>query len=411
MNLNTISSHSFFQMNNKIQNYAWGSTSSIHDLFGFSNETNEPQAEVWMGTHPNGCSEVQIEQNTLPLSELIKQNQPAYLSAETAAKFGDLPFLFKILAAEHALSIQVHPSKQDAEIGFEKEQSAGIPLNASHRNYKDPNHKPELVYALTSYQAMNGFRSYAEIIEAFSLCDIDELRAPLDAFKHEANSQGLRDFFVHILTMEGETKERALKQLLAHASRQSEQSTDSEQGTDSDVFQLILDLSTQYPGDVGLFAPLLLNVITLQPGEAMFLSARTPHAYIKGTGLEIMANSDNVLRAGLTPKHMDVEELVKCTDFVPKPFNSLVLEPNANGCQSLYPVPVADFSFSILNQPNNEVVEANSAEILMAIDADLTLISDNGETLTAAKGQSVFVPAYVGHYRIQSAGRVARAFN
>ncbi|EQL84368.1 mannose-6-phosphate isomerase, class I [Vibrio parahaemolyticus 10290] len=398
-------------MNNKIQNYAWGSTSSIHDLFGFSNETNEPQAEVWMGTHPNGCSEVQIEQNMLPLSELIKQNQPAYLSAETAAKFGDLPFLFKILAAEHALSIQVHPSKQDAEVGFEKEQSAGIPLNASHRNYKDPNHKPELVYALTSYQAMNGFRSYAEIIEAFSLCDIDELRAPLDAFKREINSQGLRDFFVHILTMEGETKERALKQLLAHASRQSEQCTDSEQGTDSDVFKLILDLSIQYPGDVGLFAPLLLNVITLQPGEAMFLSARTPHAYIKGTGLEIMANSDNVLRAGLTPKHMDVEELVKCTDFVPKPFNSLVLEPNANGCQSLYPVPVADFSFSILNQPNNEVVEANSAEILMAIDTDLTLISDNGETLTAAKGQSVFVPAYVGHYRIQSAGRVARAFN
>lgn len=252
---------------------------------------------------------------------------------------------------------------------------------------------------------MNGFRSYDEIIEAFGLCDIDELRAPLDAFKREINSQGLRDFFVHILTMEGETKERALKQLLAHASRQSEQ------GTDSDVFQLILDLSTQYPGDVGLFAPLLLNVITLQPGEAMFLSARTPHAYIKGTGLEIMANSDNVLRAGLTPKHMDVEELVKCTDFVPKPFNSLVLEPNADGCQNLYPVPVADFSFSILNQPNNEVVEANSAEILMAIDADLTLISDNGETLTAAKGQSVFVPAYVGHYRIQSAGRVARAFN
>ncbi|MCV5958900.1 mannose-6-phosphate isomerase, class I, partial [Escherichia coli] len=110
-------------------------------------------------------------------------------------------------------------------------------------------------------------------------------------------------------------------------------------------------------------------------------------------------------------KHMDVEELVKCTDFVPKPFNSLVLEPNADGCQNLYPVPVADFSFCILNQPNNEVVEANSAEILMAIDADLTLISDNGETLTAAKGQSVFVPAYVGHYRIQSAGRVARAFN
>lgn len=405
MNLHNLSSHSFFEMNNKIQNYAWGSTSSIHDLFGFSNDTNEPQAEVWMGTHPNGCSEVRVEQNSLPLSDLIKQNQSAYLSSETAKKFGDLPFLFKILAAESALSIQVHPSKQDAEVGYEKEQNAGIPLSASHRNYKDPNHKPELVYALTSYQAMNGFRSYSEIIEAFSQCDIAELRAPLKAFKRSTNSRGLRDFFVHILMMEGKTKDHALDQLIAHASHQSAQSSNSS------VYSLVLELAAQYPGDVGLFAPLLLNVITLQAGEAMFLSARTPHAYIKGTGLEIMANSDNVLRAGLTPKYIDIQELIKCTDFVPKPFDSLVLQPNAIGCQKHYPVPVADFSFSVLNQPNQQVVETNSAEILMAIDEEVTLISDKGEKLTAAKGQSVFVPAYVGRYRIQSAGRVARAFN
>ncbi|MGP8306676.1 mannose-6-phosphate isomerase, class I [Vibrio sp. YIC-376] len=405
MNLNYISSHSFFEMNNKIQNYAWGSTSSIHELFGFSNETNEPQAEVWMGTHPNGCSEVRVEQNSLPLSDLIKQNQSAYLSSQTAEKFGDLPFLFKILAAESALSIQVHPSKQDAEVGYEKEQNAGVPLDASHRNYKDPNHKPELVYALTSYQAMNGFRPYSEIIEAFSQCDIAELHAPLDTFKCETNSKGLRDFFVHILTMEGETKERALEQLVTHASRQSAQSSNFA------VYDLIVELSAQYPGDVGLFAPLLLNVITLKSGEAMFLSSRTPHAYIKGTGLEIMANSDNVLRAGLTPKHMDVEELVKCTDFVPKPYGTLILEPNTVDNQNHYPVPVADFSFSILNQPNQVLVKTKSAEILMAIDEDVTLISNKGETLTAAKGQSVFIPAYAGNYRIQSAGRVARAFN
>lgn len=400
MNLNTISSHSFFQMNNKIQNYAWGSTSSIHDLFGFSNETNEPQAEVWMGTHPNGCSEVQIEQNTLPLSELIKQNQPAYLSAETAAKFGDLPFLFKILAAEHALSIQVHPSKQDAEIGFEKEQSAGIPLNASHRNYKDPNHKPELVYALTEYQAMNGFRPTSEIISFFSELAIPELQGLVDDLIDNQTSKGLASFFSGLLSLEGEQKEMALTVLLAQA-----------RITDLPLFNLILELETQYPGDIGLFAPLLLNVITLKPGEAMFLDAETPHAYLKGTGLEIMANSDNVLRAGLTPKYMDVKELVACTRFEEKPFDSLLLAPNEIDDILEYPVPVDDFKFAIVKQANQRTLDVRTAEILLPLDSPLVITHANGETCVVDKGQSVFIPAYAKQYTLNCEGRVARAYS
>ncbi|EKO3782341.1 mannose-6-phosphate isomerase, class I [Vibrio harveyi] len=406
MNSNTISSKCFFKMDNKIQNYDWGSRTAIHDLFGFANEAQQPQAEVWMGTHPNGCSIVKqgstaASSTMVSLSELIKQDPSAFLSQSTADAFGDLPFLFKILAADKALSIQVHPNKQDAEIGYAKEQELAVPLSAFNRNYKDANHKPELVYALTEYQAMNGFRPFDEIIAEFRLCDIPEINGYLEQLERNPNQEGLCQFFVEILSMEEARKVHAVDHLLSYAAANQVRP----------VCELILDLATQYPNDVGLFAPLLLNVITLKPGEAMFLSARTPHAYIKGTGLEIMANSDNVLRAGLTPKHMDVEELVKCTDFIPKPMNTLLTKAEIKGCEHHFPVPVQDFKFSVFQEPKDQQVEMSSAEILMPIDADVTLLAKSGETLVLGKGQSAFIPAYVGSYTIRCEGRVARAFN
>ncbi|MBY7800176.1 mannose-6-phosphate isomerase, class I [Vibrio fluvialis] len=401
MNSNTISSKCFFKMDNKIQNYDWGSRTAIHDLFGFANEAQQPQAEVWMGTHPNGCSIVKQGSTNVSLSELIKQDPPAFLSQSTSKAFGDLPFLFKILAADKALSIQVHPNKQDAELGYAKEQELGVPLSAFNRNYKDANHKPELVYALTEYQAMNGFRPFDEIITEFRLCDIPEVNGYLEQFERNPNQDGLCHFFVEILSMKEARKLNAVDHLLSYAAMKQARP----------VYALILDLAEQYPNDVGLFAPLLLNVITLKPGEAMFLCARTPHAYIKGTGLEIMANSDNVLRAGLTPKHMDVEELVKCTDFIPKPINTLLTQAEINGSEHHFPVSVQDFQFSVFQAPKEQRVEMTSAEILMPIDADVALLAQSGETLVLGKGQSAFIPAYVGNYTISCEGRVARAFN
>ena len=388
-------------MGNKIQNYDWGSRTAIHDLFGFANETQQPQAEVWMGTHPNGCSMVKQGNINVPLSELIKQDSSAFLSQSTAETFGDLPFLFKVLAADNALSIQVHPNKQDAELGYAKEQDLGVPLSAFNRNYKDANHKPELVYALTEYQAMNGFRPFDEIITEFRQCDIPEINGYLEQFERNPNQDGLCQLFVEILSMGETRKVNAVDHLLSYAAKNPSRS----------VCELILDLAEQYPNDVGLFAPLLLNVITLKPGEAMFLSAKTPHAYIKGTGLEIMANSDNVLRAGLTPKHIDVEELIKCTDFIPKPMSTLLTHAEIKGCEHQFPVPVQDFKFSVFQKPKKQQVEMTSAEILMPIDANVTLLAESGETLVLSKGQSVFVPAYVGNYTISCEGRVARAFN
>ena len=396
-----LSLHSFFPMENKIQNYAWGSTSSIHDLFGFENESQQPQAEVWMGTHPKGCSMVTFDKHLIPLSELINSNKSAYLSSDIAQEFGDLPFLFKILAADKALSIQVHPSKSQAEKGFEQEEQAGISLTANNRNYKDANHKPELVYALTDYQAMNGFRAYDEIIEFFTDLHIFDLKELVKSFSYTPTSQGLKEFFSGLLTLSEQRKHNALDQLLTYAQVHQEQTE----------FALIIELNHQYPYDVGLFSPLLLNVITLQSGEAMYLSANTPHAYIKGTGLEIMANSDNVLRAGLTPKHIDVNELIECTDFIPIAFDDLILSPQKEGLFDSYDIPVNDFNFGVIHSPKDTKVEIHSAEILMAIDSDVELYSQNEEVIILTKGQSVFIPAYIGSYILSSHGRVARAFN
>ena len=388
-------------MENKIQNYAWGSRSSIHELFGFENESQQPQAEVWMGTHPKGCSMVTFDQHSMLLSELINSNKSAYLSSNIAQYFGDLPFLFKILAADKALSIQVHPSKSQAEKGFEQEEKAGIPLTADHRNYKDANHKPELVYALTDYQAMNGFRAYDEILKFFTDLHIVELTDLVEDFSHTLTPQGLKTFFSSLLTLSPQRKHNALDQLLTYARVHQDQVE----------FALVIELNHQYSNDIGLFSPLLLNIITLQSGEAMYLSANTPHAYIKGTGLEIMANSDNVLRAGLTPKHIDVDELIKCTDFIPIAFDDLILSPQKEGLFDSYDIPVNDFNFGIIHSPKDTKVEIHSAEILMAIDSDVELYSQNEEVIILTKGQSVFIPAYIGSYILSSHGRVARAFN
>ncbi|MDV5168164.1 mannose-6-phosphate isomerase, class I [Photobacterium rosenbergii] len=391
----------FYRMHNVIQDYAWGSTTSIGQLFGFENPEGKPQAEIWMGAHQNGCSQIDVDGKTTLLSDYIESDKATLIGAQTAETFGELPYLFKVLAAEKALSIQVHPSKAQAEAGFAKEEEQGVPRTAGNRNYKDPNHKPELVYALTPYQAMNGFREFAEIVANFRKLDIAEISALVDSLEANQNEAGLEAFFESMLSLDGEIKETSVAKLLAYA----------EAHKDHELFALILDLAGQYPGDIGLFAPLMLNTLTLQPGEAMFLYACTPHAYIKGTGLEIMANSDNVLRAGLTPKYMDVPELVSCTTCQPIPFDSLLMAPQVENGALHYPIPVPDFKFSVYQQANDVALETNSAEILLAVDAPLTVAHADGETLTIAKGESVFIPANAGAYLATSDGKFARAYN
>lgn len=390
----------FLPMMNVIQNYAWGSLSSIQTLFDIPNLNAQPQAEIWMGAHPNGCSKVVINGELIRLDDVIAQAPDRILSLDIEKQFGELPYLFKVLAAEKALSIQVHPSKEQAEVGFAKEQRSGLAITASNRNYRDANHKPELVYALTPYQAMNGFRSYQEVLNNFTALDIKELEPLIMAFKAAQNAQGLETLFVALLNLDGENKDRALEQLMAFAALHE----------DEETYALVLSLKEQYPGDIGLFSPLFLNVLTLAPGQAMFLDACTPHAYIKGTGLEIMANSDNVLRAGLTPKYIDVNELAACTLFEPKARETLLTQPEFIDGAEHYGVPVQDFKFSVYRHVSQLELSVTTPEILFALDDVVTLTHATGETSKLEKGQSVFIPADAHAYTVSCAGSLARAY-
>ncbi|NEX87537.1 mannose-6-phosphate isomerase, class I [Aeromonas rivipollensis] len=390
---------SFLLMQNPIQGYDWGSHDALTTLFGIPNPAGKPQAELWMGAHPNGCSEVTLAGDVQKLSTLIERAPAAVLGDATVARFGSLPFLFKVLCAEKALSIQVHPSKAQAEAGFAREEAAGIDAKAANRNYKDPNHKPELVFALTPYQAMNGFRAIPAILALFDAMALPALAELTAALRQSQDEAGLQHFFHQMLILDGVRKEEALTGLLTYAAARQ----------DDETFALITSLAAQYPGDVGLFSPLLLNVVTLQPGQAMYLDACTPHAYVRGTGLEIMANSDNVLRAGLTPKYIDVAELLDCTRCLPKPDHQILLSPRMEGAVQHFEVPVPDFTFSVYPAGEHALTTA-SAEILFAIDG--TVILRQGEqSLRLERGQSAFVPAATGSYQLLAEGRVARAGN
>ncbi|WP_461604734.1 mannose-6-phosphate isomerase, class I [Aeromonas rivipollensis] len=390
---------SFLLMQNPIQGYDWGSHDALTTLFGIPNPAGKPQAELWMGAHPNGCSEVTLAGDVQKLSTLIESAPAAVLGDATVARFGSLPFLFKVLCAEKALSIQVHPSKAQAEAGFAKEEAAGIDIKAANRNYKDPNHKPELVFALTPYQAMNGFRAIPAILALFDAMALPALAELTAALRQSQDEAGLQHFFHQMLILDGARKEEALTGLLAYAAARQ----------DDETFALITSLAAQYPGDVGLFSPLLLNVVTLQPGQAMYLDACTPHAYVRGTGLEIMANSDNVLRAGLTPKYIDVAELLDCTRFVAKPDDQILLDPSVDSAVQHFRVPVPDFTFSVYPAGGHQLI-TTSAEILFAIDDTVTL-QQGEQSLRLEKGQSAFVPAATGSYHLLAEGRVARAGN
>ncbi|ELY6088121.1 mannose-6-phosphate isomerase [Cronobacter sakazakii] len=384
---------------NSVQNYAWGSKTALTELYGVANPEGLPMAELWMGAHPKSSSKIQDAQGqTRALREVIDADKTALLGAPVAERFGELPFLFKVLCADQPLSIQVHPNKKASEDGFARENAAGIPLDAAERNYKDPNHKPELVFALTPFLAMNAFREFSEIVSL--LQPVAGAHTAIAHFLAEPNADRLRELFAGLLNMQGEEKSRALAVLKATVA--------SQQGEPWDTIRFIAQF---YPDDSGLFSPLLLNVVKLNPGEAMFLFAETPHAYLQGVALEVMANSDNVLRAGLTPKYIDIPELVANVKFVAKPAGELLTQPVKQENALEFPIPVEDFAFSLhdLNsQPQSLAQE--SAAILFCVEGEAVL-SKGDERLTLKPGESAFVAASESPVSASGVGRLARVYN
>lgn len=384
---------------NSVQNYAWGSKTALTDLYGIANPNNLPMAELWMGAHPKSSSKIEdASGQARSLRDVIDADKAALLGDKVAQRFGELPFLFKVLCADQPLSIQVHPNKQASEIGFAKENAAGIPLDAAERNYKDPNHKPELVFALTPFLAMNAFREFSEIISL--LQPVAGANNAIAHFLENPNAEALSQLFASLLNMQGEEKSHALAVLKA--------ALESQQGEPWETIRLIEQF---YPDDSGLFSPLLLNVVKLNPGEAMFLFAETPHAYLQGVALEVMANSDNVLRAGLTPKYIDIPELVANVKFVAKPAAELLTQPVKNGAELDFPIPVEDFAFSLHDLSQTETTIAQeSAAILFCVEGEATL--HKGEQhLVLKPGESAFVAANESPVSVSGTGRLARVFN
>ena len=392
-----------FPLVNIIKNFDWGCLESLNVLFDIPNPKNQPQAELWMGDHPLGCSKVKLSRgNEILLSELIANNPDELLGSRSNGV--GLPFLMKILAADKPLSLQVHPSKVSAREGFEKENIAGIPVDSPIRNYKDPNHKPELVFAITNYLAMNGFREINKICELFTALNIHSLSKAISKLKRGDDEAALRGFFSHLMRMSKEEKSIAIQELkdgISHYARNN--------GSD-EIILLVQEMAHLYAGDVGVFSPLLFNIIELQPGEAMFLHAETPHAYIRGTAIEVMACSDNVLRAGLTPKHIDVEELLKNTNFTSTKYTDLKLEAKQEGSRTQFPVPIDDFKFEIINiHESSEITQPVGPEILLCLEGDV-LIEELCGAMKLSRGQSVFIAADTDNYALSGIGKVARAY-
>ncbi|WP_407434888.1 mannose-6-phosphate isomerase [Lelliottia sp.] len=384
---------------NSVQNYAWGSQTALTDLYGIANPDNLPMAELWMGAHPKSSSKIEdASGNVRSLRDVIDADKNALLGNAVADRFGELPFLFKVLCADQPLSIQVHPNKKASELGFAKENAAGIPLDAAERNYKDPNHKPELVFALTPFLAMNAFREFSEIVSL--LQPVAGAHTAIAHFLENPDAASLSQLFASLLNMQGDEKSHALAILKTALNNQQ-----------GEPWQTIRVISEFYPDDSGLFSPLLLNVVKLNPGEAMFLFAETPHAYLQGVALEVMANSDNVLRAGLTPKYIDIPELVANVKFVAKPAAELLTQPVKNGAELDFPIPVEDFAFSLHDLSHTETTVAQeSAAILFCVDGEAVL-KKGEQRLVLKPGESAFIAANESPIAISGTGRLARVFN
>ncbi|QGU03915.1 mannose-6-phosphate isomerase, class I [Corynebacterium comes] len=359
-----------------LRSYPWGSRTLIPELRGLPSPSDRPEAELWFGAHPVGSSTIQDR----ALTDIIAEDPVAALGTRVYEQYGDnLPFLLKILAAAEPLSLQAHPSADQALEGFERENRLGIPLNAGNRNYRDPRHKPELVVALTDFHAMAGFRPLHQTLELFAVLACAELDRYLTILDPASEADSLRGLFTTWITIPSAARRRLIDGIVSSAR------TLLERGDwISDVLATVLELQERYPGDIGVLGALLLNHLHLSPGEALYLDAGHLHAYVSGLGVEVMANSDNVLRGGLTSKYVDVPELVRILDF------RSVCDPVVTPVGGEYIVPASEFRLlhGCVAEGDELTVEHDGPSIALCTSGSISL----GE-LELKPGEAVWIPA------------------
>lgn len=371
--------------------YSWGSRSALAELLGRV-PSGLPEAELWVGAHPGGPARlIPSLGSLLTLSDLLASDLAGLLGGDLAERFGRLPFLLKILAIAEPLSLQAHPDADQARAGFAREEALGLPRSDPTRNYKDESHKPELILALSAVEALCGFRPYAEVrrlLSEFGLSDESSpLRARVDAFAPPAGASTLEPLFRCFFTLEAEDLERTLALVLDRAREVA-----TSKGGDEDlrwVARWLLRLGASHGADPGLLAVLLLRPLRLEPGQALFLPARRLHAYLSGVGLEVMAESDNVLRGGLTAKHVDVQELCSVLDFEPSEPHLIAPESSAEGRVLAYRTPAEEFELWRIEASGNEPIALPTPSVFVVLSGEIELTQGTAR-MTFARGSQGF---------------------
>jgi mannose-6-phosphate isomerase len=387
------------RLHGAVQHYDWGGCDFIPDLLGIANSERKPFAELWMGAHPLAPATADVAGIAIPLNQLIAEAPDEILGPSASANFGGkLPYLFKVLDVAKMLSIQAHPTKEQADAGFARENAAGIDLQAPERNYKDENDKPEVAVALTEFWMLHGFRPLDQIAEA--LRTIPELYSIMPEFSDRLVRAGdfaqarldlLCDLYRTVMTMPQDRVDVLLNGLVARLSR-----TPPRDKNDPDYWAARAgETFSQADGhrDRGIFSIYLLNLVHLQPGQGTFQPAGTLHAYLEGVTVELMANSDNVLRGGLTRKHVDVPGLMRILTFDSDIPRVLVGEP-AGGSEWVYRTPSKDFELSRIDlAPSVQYLgrATDGPDSIIILDGTATLTA-SGQSYPLARGAIVLAP-------------------
>jgi mannose-6-phosphate isomerase len=356
-----------------------------------------------MGAHPNDPSRARCRGEWTPLPDLLRKHPAEILGESVAARFGgELPFLFKVIAAAQPLSVQAHPDQEQAREGFERENAAGIALGARERNYPDPHPKRELICALSPFSALCGFRPIPEIVRVFRDLQVDAFASEIDALERDGGSEALERFFTAVWNAARGRLARAIDQAAANARRR----------LDDPAARWVSAIAALYPGDAGVLAPLFLNLVSLAPGEAMYLGAGELHSYLEGVGIEIMGNSDNVLRGGLTTKHVDVPELCRVLRF--ESAAAKILQPRkVSARERIFETPADEFELAVIRVKNGKPwrsAKSRGVEILLCIEGDLTVADrESDQSLGLERGASVLIPDSVNCYQLAGTGVVYRA--
>ena len=370
-----------WQLTSTVRTYPWGSHTVIPELLGQPSPAVEPQAELWMGAHPDAPSRLPDGRS---LDKAISADPALMLGDQVVQRFGPrLPFLMKVLAADRPLSLQAHPTTEQAESGFAAEEAAGIPRDDPARTFKDRFHKPEILCALTEVEALCGFRPVEESLHCLAKLQLPELKPTIAALARG----GLRTAVPQLLALS--TKRRA--SLVAAVAERAGQFVAAHDPEFINTYRWATILAESYPGDPGVVISLMCNHLRLAPGEAVFLPAGNLHAYLCGAGVEVMASSDNVLRGGLTSKHVDLAALIEVLDFTDGKVP--VLHPVLGPGGLRYPVPIDDFDLTRCQlgvAPG--VLTTSGPQLLLCTEGTATLASPDGEQVLR-QGQSAFIPA------------------